>query len=226
MTLDEAAAIPLVFMTVLYSLNHVARLSSGENILIHAAAGGVGQAAIQVAQLAGAEIFATVSSIEKRDWLVSEYGIAEDHIFSSRDLLFVKGIKRMTQGRGVDVVLNSLSGEALRRSWDCIAPFGRFIELGKRDIAANGRLQMAPFLHNAMYYGMDMAEIMWLKPHVAVALIEEAFSLFVQGKIHTARPLTIYSYADVEKAFRQLQSGRVMGKIILKPQIGDIVRVS
>jgi NADPH:quinone reductase-like Zn-dependent oxidoreductase len=85
---------------------------------------------------------------------------------------------------------------------------------------------MAPFLHNAMYYGMDMAEIMWLKPHVAVALIEEAFNLFVQGKIHTARPLTIYSFADVEKAFRQLQSGQGMGKIILKPHTGDIVRVS
>jgi NADPH:quinone reductase-like Zn-dependent oxidoreductase len=226
MTLDEAAAIPLVFTTVLYSLSRVARLSCGETILIHAAAGGVGQAAIQVAQLAGAEIFATVSTPEKRDWIVREYGIAEDHIFSSRDLSFAKGIKRMTQDRGVDVVLNSLSGEALHRSWDCIAPFGRFIELGKKDIVANGRLQMAPFLHNALYYAMDMGEIIELKPREAVALIEEAFSLFAQGKIHTARPLTIYSYADVEKAFRELQSGQGMGKIILKPHIGDIVRVS
>jgi len=226
MTLDEAAAIPLTFMTVLYSLNHVARLSSGETILIHAAAGGVGQAAIQVAQLAGAEIFATVSTAEKMDWLVAEYGIAKERIFSSRDLSFVKGIKRMTQDRGVDVILNSLSGEALRRSWDCIAPFGRFIELGKKDITANGRIHMAPFLHNAMYYGMDMAEIMWLKPTVAVALIKEAFNLFVQGKIRTARPLTNYSYGDVEKAFRQLQSGQAMGKIILKPHSGDIVSVS
>ena len=85
---------------------------------------------------------------------------------------------------------------------------------------------MAPFLHNATYYGMDMVEIMSLKPRIAAALIEEAFNLFVQGKICTARPLTIYSYTDVEKAFRQLQSGQGMGKIILKPRSGDIVRVS
>jgi NADPH:quinone reductase-like Zn-dependent oxidoreductase len=226
MTWDEAAAIPLVFMTVLYSLNHVARLSCGETILIHAAAGGVGQAAIQVAQLAGAEIFATVSTAEKRDLLVKDYGIAEDHIFSSRDLSFAKGIKRMTQDRGVDIVLNSLSGEALHRSWDCIAPFGRFIELGKKDIVANGRLQMAPFLHNVMYCTVDMREIMELKPRKAASIIEEAFSLFMQGKIHTPRPLTIFSYADVETAFRQLQSGQGMGKIVLKPHTGDIVRVS
>ncbi len=226
MSMDTAAAIPLVFMTVVYGLNHVARLSAGETVLIHAAAGGVGQAAIQIAQIAGAEVFATVSTIEKRACLIDKYGLAEDHIFSSRDLSFAKGIKRMTQDRGIDVVLNSLSGEALRQSWDCVAPFGRFIELGKKDILSNGSLSMEQFLKNVTYSAVDIKAIMELKPRFAAALVREVLDLFVQGKLCVPSPLTTYSYANVETAFRKLQTGQAMGKTILKPHIDDIVQVS
>lgn len=192
-------------MTVIYSLNHVARLSAGESVLIHAAAGGVGQAAIQVAQIAGAEIFATVSSIEKRACLMEKYGLAEDHIFSTRDLSFVKGIKRMTHGRGVDVVLNSLSGEALQQSWNCVAPFGRFVELGKKDIQANGSLSMYPFLHNVSYSAIDMEPIMKARPKQARALLMEALALFEQGMLRVPSPVTAYSFGDAETAFRKLR---------------------
>ena len=134
MSFEVAASIPAVYVTVYHSLVDAARLRKGETILIHSAAGGVGQAAIMLAQHLQAEIFVTVSSDVKKDLMMSKYGIAEDHIFNSRDLTFVDGIMRMTGGRGIDVVLNSLAGEALRQSWHCLAWFGRFIEMGKRDI--------------------------------------------------------------------------------------------
>lgn len=116
---------------------------------------GLGQAAIQIAQHIGAEIFVTVGSTAKEQLLISEYGIPIDHIFNSRDLSFDKGIMRMTKGRGVDVILNSLSGEALRRTWECTAMFGRFVEVGKRDILGNTGLEMNPFLRNITFIGIN-----------------------------------------------------------------------
>lgn len=143
MSFEDAASLPCIYTTVYYSLFDVARLEKGESVLIHAAAGGLGQAAIILAQYIGAEIYVTVSSEVKKQFLMQKYNLAEDHIFNSRDLTFAKGIKRMTDGRGVDVVLNSLAGEALRQTWLCVAPFGRFIELGKKDI---GKLHFPDWL--------------------------------------------------------------------------------
>jgi NADPH:quinone reductase-like Zn-dependent oxidoreductase len=226
LSMDEAAATLLVFMTVMYSLHHVARLSEGETLLIHAAAGGVGQAAIQVAQLAGAVIFATVSSAEKKAWIIKEYGLSEDRVFSSRELSFAKGIQRMTHGRGVDIVLNCLSGEALHRSWECIAPFGRFIELGRKDIVTNGKLAMRPFQKNVTYSAVDVKAIMELKPQFAAALVKQALDLVKQGKLQVPRPLRTYLFSEVETAFRMLQTGQAMGKTIIKPHVDDVVQVS
>lgn len=134
MSFEVAASIPVVYATAYHGLVDAGRLCKGETILIHSAAGGVGQAAIMLAQHIGAEIFVTVSSQVKKDLLKEKYGIADDHMFNSRDLSFVDGVMRMTKGKGVDMVLNSLAGEALRQSWLCLAWFGRFIEMGKRDI--------------------------------------------------------------------------------------------
>ena len=139
--LSIAASLPLVYSTAYYSLFDLARLKKGETVLIHGAAGGVGQAAIILAQHLGAEIFATVSSAAKKQLLVDHFGIDEDHIFNSRDDSFVSGVMRMTNDKGVNVVLNSLAGEALRRSWHCIAWFGRFVEMGKKDIGKHSPLK-------------------------------------------------------------------------------------
>lgn len=140
MSFEVAASIPVAFVTAYHALVDAARLANGETVLIHSAAGGFGQAAIMLAQHFQAEIFVTVSSQVKKDLVMDKYGIAEDHIFNSHDLTFVDSIMRMTGGKCVDVVLNSLAGEALRQSWHCLAWFGRFIEMGKRDI---GRLLSA-----------------------------------------------------------------------------------
>ena len=105
---------------------------------------------IQIAQNIGAEVFVTVSSTEKRD-LMKAYSIGDDHILNSRDLNFSKGVKRLTDNQGVDVIINTLAGEALRQTWACILPFGRFIELGKKDVLANNDLEMKHFIANTSF---------------------------------------------------------------------------
>ena len=110
---------------------------------------------IQIAQHVGAEIFVTVGTTSKCD-LMKEMGIQEDHIFNSRDLSFTIGINRITGGQGVDVIINTLAGEALRQTWACIAPFGRFVELGNKEVLANGKLEMRHFLTNALFASVNM----------------------------------------------------------------------
>lgn len=159
MSLANAAAIPTAFCTAYHCLCNVARLQKGERILIHAAAGGTGQAVVQIAQHIGAEIFVTVSSDVKRGLIMQQYQVPEDHIFYSRDASFAAGIKRMTGGRGVDVVINYLSGRLLVASWEIIAEFGRFIDIGRKDIDSRGYLPMFPFIKNASFSGVDLAAI-------------------------------------------------------------------
>lgn len=132
LTYAEASALPVVFFTAWYGLCDIARLQRGESVLIHAGAGGTGQAAIQVAKNIGAEIYVTVGSDEKRKLLMETYDVPEDHIFYSRNTSFAQGVMRMTGNKGVDVVLNSLSGEGLVASWECIAPVshGREVPVG------------------------------------------------------------------------------------------------
>jgi NADPH:quinone reductase-like Zn-dependent oxidoreductase/SAM-dependent methyltransferase/malonyl CoA-acyl carrier protein transacylase len=222
---EIAAGLPCVYATVIYGLDDAARMLKGETILIHAAAGGVGQAAIHYSKMVGAEIYATVSTPEKRSLLVSEYGIPEDHIFSSRDLTFVKGIMRSTNGKGVDVVLNSLSGEALRSSWECLAPFGRFIEIGKKDAQAYGKVELTPFLRNVTMASVELPTMMRHRPSLITRLTEDTIRLWSEGHIKEAKPTTVMNYSQVEEGLRLLQSGKGMGKMIFVPGEEDLIPV-
>lgn len=224
-TYEIAASIPVIYCTAYYSLYHVARLQPAESILIHAAAGGVGQAAIILAKHLGAEIFATVGSQEKKNLIIEQYGIPDDHIFYSRDLSFAKGIMRMTNGRGVDVVLNSLAGEALRETWHCIAMFGRFIELGKKDMVGNTGLDMAPFLRNVTFSSVNLYGMYSHNISLASKIFEEVMSLMRQGIIRVVTPIKIYGYSQMEDAFRFMQAGKHVGKIVLKPRNEELVPV-
>ncbi|MCJ1283110.1 hypothetical protein MMC26_002437 [Xylographa opegraphella] len=216
MSFLEAAAIPAQFGTAWIALKNMARLQAGETILIHAGAGGTGQAAIQIAQFLGATVFATVGSYAKKRLLVDEYGISEDHIFYSRGTNFQGGVMRSTKGRGVDVVLNSLAGDKLIASWDCIGPFGRFIEIGKKDIMSNSDLPMLAFQKNASFIGFDTA--LWAEERPAQMQREfhDLLALFENDSLHTQRPLHVYNIAEVEKVFRLMQDGKVFGKIVLE----------
>jgi NADPH:quinone reductase-like Zn-dependent oxidoreductase/NAD(P)-dependent dehydrogenase (short-subunit alcohol dehydrogenase family)/SAM-dependent methyltransferase/aryl carrier-like protein len=213
---EIAAGLPIIYSTVIYSLGHIARLRAGEKILIHAAAGGVGQAAIQYAQVKGAEIFVTLSSIEKKQFIMENFKIPADHIFSSRDLTFPRGIKQIAPA-GVDVVLNSLSGEALRQSWACIAPFGRFVEIGKLDFQNGSKLDMSPFLNNVTFSGVDLNALAEERPQICQEILQEVMRLWLGEKIQEARPTHVSEYGQLKEGMRLLQTGKSIGKMTLIP---------
>ena len=225
MSFEVASTIPIVFCTAYYALVELAHLEEHETVLIHAAAGGVGQAAIMLAQKVGATIFATVGSVEKKELLMSEYGIPAEQIFFSRDLSFRDCVKTATNGKGVDVVLNSLAGNALQATWECLAPFGRFIEIGKRDIVNNSRLEMAKFNDNALFASVDLTLVAAEKPRLMKRLMGSVFEQFQNGSLRPIAPITTYPISKIEAAFRTLQSGKAMGKIVIKPEAGDQVTV-
>ncbi|NNJ90928.1 MAG: zinc-binding dehydrogenase, partial [Gammaproteobacteria bacterium] len=157
MSYSSAATIPTTFLTVYYSLKHLARIQPGERVLIHGAAGGVGLAAIQIAQWLGAEIYATVGSKDKRDFLTL---LGVKNIYNSRDLTFADKILHDTgDNKGVDAVLNSLAGEAINLNLKVLRPFGRFLELGKRDFYENTPIGLRPFRNNISYFGIDADQL-------------------------------------------------------------------
>jgi NADPH:quinone reductase-like Zn-dependent oxidoreductase/SAM-dependent methyltransferase len=224
---EDACAIIIPGMTSLQGLIEVARLEQGEKVLIHSASGGTGQLAVQVAQWAGAEVFATVGYDHKKQLLMDEYGIPADHIFYSRDTSFAQGIKRITNGYGVDVVLNSLAGEPLRASWECIAPYGRMIEIGKADINANSSLPMGGFRKNCLYAGVDLHHIVKdiNKKRLAKRLLQKAMDLASEGSVRAPSPLHVYDVDKVEDAFRYLASGKNTGRIVIRVDSSTVVEV-
>ena len=224
MSFEDAATIPVIYCTAYYSLFDLGHLTEGETVLIHAAAGGVGQAAITLCHMVGAEIFATVGSVAKKELLMSYYGLPADHIFYSRNTSFAKGIRRATNGQGVDLVLNSLAGDALRETWDSLAHFGRFIEIGKRDIVGNSRLEMSQFEHNATFASVDLTVVAAERPKIMQRLLSDVFGLVSRGLAKPISPITTFPISDVETAFRTLQSGKVMGKIVVVPRPDDQVK--
>nr|UPW35101.1 tetraketide synthase [Didymella macrostoma] len=212
---ETAASIPIVFVTAYISLVKIAKIQAGETVLIHAASGGVGQAAIILAKYAGAEIFATVGTDEKRKLLVKEYKIPEDHIFFSRNALFAKNIRRKTDGKGVDVVLNCLAGGLLQESFDCLAGFGRFIEIGKRDIELNHCLNMSMFARSATFTAVDLIAIGRDRSYMVAEALPKIMALLQEKAIRPVTPISIYKIGDIETAFRFMQAGKHMGKIVI-----------
>ncbi|MEF8756269.1 MAG: SDR family NAD(P)-dependent oxidoreductase [Accumulibacter sp.] len=208
---EAAATIPSTFFTVYYALHHLARLQAGERVLIHGAAGGVGIAAIQIARWLGAEIYATAGSDEKRDFL-RLLGVV--HIFDSRSLSFADQILEQSCGEGVDVVLNSLAGEAINRNFRVLRPFGRFLELGKRDFYENSRIGLRPFRNNVSYFGIDADQLMLLHPELTRRLFAELMELFSAGILHPL-PYRNFEAEDVVEAFRYMQQARQIGKIVI-----------
>ena len=210
---EEAATIPVTFLTAYYALVHLAALSEGETVLIHGGAGGVGLAALQIAKWRGAKIIATAGSEDKRNTLKL---LGADVVLDSRSLAFVDAVMEETAGEGVDVVLNSLFGEAMERSIEVLKPFGRFLELGKRDYYGNTRIGLRPFRQNLTYFGIDADQLLTRQPKLAVDLFVKLVELFEAG---TLRPLPhrLFEAADVVDAFRLMQQAGHIGKIVIRP---------
>ena len=208
-----AATVPVAFLTVAYALGHLARIGADDIVLIHGGAGGVGLAAIQYARHRGARVIATAGSPAKRALLRS---LGVDAVFDSRSLGFADDVLRFTGGEGVDVVLNSLSGEAMRRSLALVKPFGRFLELGKRDFYENSTVGLRPFRHNVSYFGIDADQLPLRQPALAAALFDEIAQLFAEGALRPL-PHRTFDYRDAERAFRLMQGSGHIGKIVLQP---------
>ncbi len=182
---EAAVSIPMVFAIAYYCFFEVARLCKGESVLIHAGSGGVGQAAIVLAKHIGAEIFTTVSTEDKEQFLVDTYGIIPNLYLSSRVPSFSKGIMSATSGRGVDAVQNSLSGQMLQESWNCVTYLGRFVEIGKRDIQANKSLQMENFQKAISFAPVDLIQLATYKRSAQAKVMEQVSQLMAQGNIRT-----------------------------------------
>jgi acyl transferase domain-containing protein len=212
LSFEEAASIPIAFLTAEYALNHLGRLSAGERVLIHAAAGGVGLAAVQLAQLKEAEVLATAGSDEKREFL---HSLGISHVMDSRSLAFAEEVMQCTGGQGVDVVLNSLAGEAIPKSLSVLAPYGRFLEIGKRDIYQNRPLRLGPFQRNLSYFAIDLARMMRERPEFLGKLLRGIAQQFDEGRLRPI-PLQVFPISAAEKAFRTMAQAQHIGKIVVR----------
>ncbi|QEH96932.1 type I polyketide synthase [Gluconobacter thailandicus] len=210
-TPKEAATLPVAFITAYYGLSRLAQLSEGETVLIHAGTGGVGLAAIQLAKKTGARIFATAGSVEKREYLLK---LGCHGVFDSRSLEFVESIKAATAGRGVDVVLNSLAGEGQSHSLSLVAPYGRFVEIGKKDIIENKGLPLAAFNENLSFFSLDLDRMMLERPALMRSLLDDVAKLLKTGAVEPL-PYTDFPAARASDAFRLLASAKHIGKVVI-----------
>ncbi|KJH41745.1 acyl transferase domain protein [Dictyocaulus viviparus] len=218
-TLAEASTVPVVYTTAYYALVCRGRIRKGEKVLIHGGAGGVGQAAIAIALSYGCEVFTTVGSQEKRSYLKKKFPqMDEYHFANSRSADFELHIRQYTKGRGVDVVLNSLAHEMLQASLRCLARHGRFLEIGKVDLAQNSSLGMSKLLDNVSIHGILLDAIM--DPTVGdIEVWREVAALLEDGiKSGVVQPLpaSLFPADKAEDAFRFMSAGKHIGKVVME----------
>jgi acyl transferase domain-containing protein/NADPH:quinone reductase-like Zn-dependent oxidoreductase/NAD(P)-dependent dehydrogenase (short-subunit alcohol dehydrogenase family)/acyl carrier protein len=211
LSVTQAAALPVAYLTAWYALERVACLRPGERVLIHAATGGVGLAAVQWAQHVGAEIYATAGSPEKRAYLES---LGVRYVSDSRSTRFVADVQAWTGGEGVDVVLNSLSGELIEKSFGLLRSHGRFVELGKRDYYADNPLGLRPFLRSLSFSLVDLEGMIHWRPTWVRGLFEELLRLVAEGTF-TPPVIKTLSIGDAVQAFHMMAQARHIGKLVL-----------
>lgn len=217
MTDAQAAAVTTAHATAWYGLNDLARIKAGDKVLIHSGTGGVGQAAIAIARMAGAEIFATAGS-EQRRQLLRDMGI--EHVYDSRTIDFAEQIRRDTDGYGVDIVLNSVFGAAQLAGLKLLALGGRFVEIGKRDIYGDTKLGLFPFRRNLAFWGVDVGIMSVSHPQQVSEILSTVYRLTAEGKLPMPEA-THYPLAEAATAIRVMSGAQHTGKLILDiPQAG------
>jgi acyl transferase domain-containing protein/NADPH:quinone reductase-like Zn-dependent oxidoreductase/short-subunit dehydrogenase/acyl carrier protein len=221
MPCEGAATIPVAFLTSYYSLATLAKLKRGEWVLIHGGAGAVGMAAIQIARARGAKVIVTAGSPAKRG-LIKALGVR--HVLDSRSTSFVDEVRNIT-GTGVDVVLNSLAGEAMERSIACLRPFGRFVELGKRDYVSNTHIGLRPFRKNLSYFGVDVDQLIVGRKALGERVYSEMMRQFKKGTF-TPLPYSVFEAGGVSEAFQLMQYSSHIGKIVVRPPKAGSVRAA
>lgn len=220
MSLKEASTIPVAWGTAWKALIGIAKMRPGQSLLIHAAAGAVGQAVIEVARnvLGVTEIYATCSSA-KRSFLVEKLGIPESRIFNSRSASFKRAILRVTGGRGVDVVINSLKGDLLRESLDCVAQLGTFIEIGKDDILSKALVALEPLDRGITISAFDLTDLAMLRPQETHDMIQDVLNYFggprKSSKVSHIKPLAFFDLSQLDEALRIMRTGHHTGKLVI-----------
>ncbi|XP_030757326.1 fatty acid synthase [Sitophilus oryzae] len=215
-SLEEAATIPVVYGTSYYALVVRGKMQPGESVLVHAGTGGVGQASIAIALHMGCKVFTTVSSQAKRDFLKKTFPqLTDDNIGNSRDTSFEQLVLTQTNGRGVDLVLNSLAAHQLQASVRCLAIGGRFLEIGKVDLSNNSPLGMAVFLKNTTFHGILLDALFDSNTPEKKEVMRLVSEGIASGAVRPL-PNTVYNENQVEQAFRFMASGRHIGKVLLK----------
>ncbi|KAF6202923.1 hypothetical protein GE061_003330 [Apolygus lucorum] len=217
-SLEEASTIPCVFATAYYSLMIRGKMKKGDSLLVHAGTGGVGQASLNIALHMGVEVFTTVGSPAKKEFLLKKFPkLKPENIGNSRDTSFEQMIMERTNGRGVDLVLNSLADDKLMASVRCVAEHGKFLEIGKLDLSNNTALGMAFFLKNVSFHGILLDALFNVGSECADKM--EVVKLLSQGiESGAVQPLehTTFSESQIEQAFRFMASGKHIGKVVIK----------
>jgi acyl transferase domain-containing protein/NADPH:quinone reductase-like Zn-dependent oxidoreductase len=227
LSFEAAAAIPSAYCTAYRGLVDLAALSQGESVLIHDAASALGQAAITIAQMEGAIVFATVDSAEKKTTLREGYGIAEDRIFYNGSDAFSSAVLDATVNAGVDVVFNALStGELIGATWACLASFGRFLDVGARDSSANKSLGLIPFEKSPTIFSVDIVALATQRPQVMKRLVADVSKLLRYGKTRPVHPLKVFGISETTAALQALHTGDVNGKLVIVPREDELVLVS
>ncbi|KAI0446147.1 putative polyketide synthase [Xylaria telfairii] len=212
------ATLPVVYATALYALRNRAHLQPGESILIHGGSGAFGIAAITIAKRIGAVIYTTASSSLKRTFISDRFGIPQTNIFHSRDDSFVAGIMAATKDRGVDVVVNSLVGDLMHATWNCVASFGRFVEIGKRELVDAGKLDMSVFSRNATFTAFDLSELFFYEHksyhEIIRHIVNEVLQMYRAGEIQPG-PVTTFDISESDQAYRYFSSKDRLGKVVI-----------
>ena len=218
----EGASIPLAFQTAYQSLIEIAHIHRDQTVLIHSAAGAVGQAAVMIAQHVGAKIFATVGCAAKRQLLIEKYDLPACQIFSSSTTAFRKGIHLLTDAKGVDVILNSLAGDFLADSWACLAKFGTFVDIGK---SGKGKLSMEPFDRNVTFASVDMSLLAESRPNLLKTLFAKVMLMFDSGHLKPVHPIVTLPLTDIAGAFRLMQGRKHSCKVVLTADDDTVVKM-
>ena len=179
-----------------------------------------------LAQNVKAEVFATVGPLYKKNLIMQTYGIPEDHVFYSRNVSFRQELMTMTVQKGVDVVLSSTAGDILRQSWRCLAPLGRFIQIGKRDLMQNSSLEMEKFLDCVSFSTVNLSMIESSKPLLFKRLLTDVGRMYNDNRIRRINPITVFPISELQRAMRQVKSGKQARKIVIESTSDSIVQVN
>ena len=214
------ASIPVAYTTAYHALFKVADLEKNDTVLIHEAAGSVGQACVELCQMIRSEAFVTVRNLKEKNFIIEHFRIPEDHVFSSQDDGFSRGILRMTGGKGVDVIISSVSGEPLRLTWQCLGSFGRLV-----DLTPSPCMEVRRSSKNITFAAVDLNELLKERPEQAVKAFAKVVSLIEQGRVRPPQKIITFGMAEVATALRTMQTENHIGSLVLMPRPDDMVKV-